>query len=55
MKKKSAGNHYETSKQGIAGAAKKIVEILRELAVGSGKEEIQTNISLLIYLQEPIC
>lgn len=45
-KKKKAGSHYETGKQGIARAAKKIVEILRELAEGSGKEEsnITSNI-----------
>lgn len=40
-KKKPAGNHYEIGKLGIARAAKKTVEILRDdtLALGSGKEE----------------
>ena len=39
--KKAAGNHYEAGKQGIARAAKKIAETLRDntLASGSGKEE----------------
>lgn len=39
--KKTAGNHYEAGKQGIARAAKKTEETLRDntLALGSGKEE----------------
>lgn len=54
--KKSASNHYETGKQGIARAAKKIVEMLTDntLALGSAKRKIQSNVSSLIYLQEPI-